>query len=502
MKMNFYKSTFLCLAAFSVLFFALPGLAGDSTLQVKCVDASGAPVPGVKVVIAALKNLEKMKDKKSDAQGVAEFAKIDDGAYRVFGRKDGMVPALYEYALLKGAQQTVTLQFEAGADKKFYFEDPLLAQQAQALMGQALETLKQNKFADAEKLFVQSLAIHSSSPEGLYYLGVSYIQQGKYDEGLECLNKTEQVSTALATMPSPTPSGPNPYEQIVKSVQQLKRNLPGIKAEAALRNKNYEQAAKEFNEALKTNPNEPELYANLAIAYANARKFDEAITAIDKAIQLKPAEPEYPKLKTTINGRKEGAVLEKAQAILDEGNKLLQDGDAAGALKKFEESRAMVPPERQAPIWRQMGRAQAKLNQPDAAASFRKSMELAPADKVGEYRNAFAQYYLDAKKYDDAVGVLIDPKAAESQEKVLLDLARTSMNKEPKLSEAALERVIKMNPENLDAVFDLGQLYYSDGKEMDGRTKELLTRYTEKGQDATKLENAKNMLLIINRRSK
>jgi len=63
-----------------------------------------------------------------------------------------------------------------------------------------------------------------------------------------------------------------------------------------------------------------------------------------------------------------------------EGNKLLQDGDAAGALKKFEEAKSMIKEDRQAPLWMQIGKAQAKLNQEEAAiAAYKKSLELAPA---------------------------------------------------------------------------------------------------------------------------
>jgi tetratricopeptide (TPR) repeat protein len=194
--------------------------------------------------------------------------------------------------------------------------------------------------------------------------------------------------------------------------------------------------------------------------------------------------------------------LEKAQAILDQGNKLLQDGDAASALKKFEEAKGMVAQDKQWPIWRQIGRAQGKLNMPEAVASFKKSIELAPEDKVSECRNALGQYYLDQKKYDEALDSIIDPKSADSPEKALLGVAKSTMNKEPKMAEAALERVLKLSPDNLDVVFDLGQLYYMDGKEKDSRTKELLTRYVEKGQDAEKLQKSKDMMVIINRRNK
>ena len=499
MKMNFCKSTFLGFVAISILLLALPGFAGESTLQVKCVDAAGATVPDVKVQIASLNTPDKLKDKKSNAQGVAEFTKLDDGAYRVFARKEGFVPALYEFAVLKASQQTVTLMFQPGADKKLHFEDPAEAGRAQSLLQQAAETYKQSKFAEAEKLFIECLAVNPSYTEALYFLAMSQLQQSKYEEGVATLDRTAEVAQAWMTMPSPAPA----YGQIYQSAQALKSRLPGIKGENAMRARNYELAIKEFSEGIKSNPNEPEYHANLAIALTNSRRFDEALVSIDNAIKLK-ANPEYTKLKEQIAARKENAVLEKAQALLDEGNKLLQVNDAAAALKKFEEAKGLVPQDKQAPVWRQIGRAQGKLNQPEAVESFKKSIELAPAALVAEYTNSYAQYYLDAKKYEEALDVLLNPKAvgADGPEKALLNLAKTSMNKEPVLAEAALERVLKMNPANIDATFDLGQLYYIDGKVKDSRSKELLTRYTEQGKDEEKLGKAKDMLILINRRSK
>jgi hypothetical protein len=45
-------------------------------------------------------------------------------------------------------------------------------------------------------------------------------------------------------------------------------------------------------------------------------------------------------------------------------------------------------------------------------------------------------------------------------------------------------------------------MYYADGKEYDKRTKELLTKYTEIGKDPDKLSSAKDLLIMVNRRSK
>jgi tetratricopeptide (TPR) repeat protein len=498
MKVNLCKPVLLSFVVFSLLFIALPVLA-ETSLQVKCVDAAGAPVKDVKVMVLPLKPPPKIKDKKSDAQGIAEF-KLDDGAYRVFGRKDGFEPALYEFAVLKGSPVSSTLTFVPGADKKLYFEDPAEEKKAQDLMVQGLQTLKENKAGDAEKLLSESVAIAPSNAEAFYYLAVSLLQQHKYDEGLKTLDRTMEVASAWMVASPPAPPGSsNPYEQVYKSAQNVKAKLPGIKAEDAIRSKNYDLAVKEFSELIKTNPNEPEFHANLAIAQYNLHKYDEALAAIDEAIKLKPGT--YDSMKKTILAQKEKSQLEQAQAFLDQGTKLLQEGDAAAALKKFEESKALVTAQdKQWPIWRQIGRAQAKLNQPEAVDSFKKAIELAPEDKKADCRNAFAQYYLDQKKYDEAVDVIADPKA-ENPEKSLLDVAKATSSKEPRMARAALERVMKMNPENLDAAFDLGQLIYFD-KDNDARAKELLTKYIEKGQDAKKVSEAKDMMVLINRRTK
>jgi tetratricopeptide (TPR) repeat protein len=498
MKKNCWTSILLIVFAFSLLLFALPAVAQESTLQVKCIDSSGAPAAGVKVFAVNMKNPQKPKDKKSDAQGVAEFTKLEDGAYRVIGRKDGLVPALYEFAVLKGSSKTVTLKFEAGADKKLYFEDPAEEQKAAALLKQGLDAAQQKKFPEAEKSINDALAIKPSMAEGLYYLGQVFLQQEKYDQALEVMDRAAEAANAWIAA-----GAQGPYPQIVQSAQQTRKKLPAIKGENALKQKNYDAAAKAFNEAIQSDPNDPEFRANLAIALANATKYDEALAAIDQAIKLKSTETAYAEIRKTIAAKKENAVIDKAQSVLNEGNALLQNGDAAGALKKFEEAKGMIATDRQSPIWRQIGRAQAKLNQPEALESFKKAIELAPKDKVTEYKNSLAQYYLDSKQYDLAVDTVLEAgDGGEGQEKTLLSMAKTRKDKEPKLAIAALERVLKLSPDNLDTTFDLAQLYYSEGKENDKRTKELLAKYSEKGQDAGKLDSVKGMLVIINRRTK
>jgi len=139
----------------------------------------------------------------------------------------------------------------------------------------------------------------------------------------------------------------------------------------------------------------------------------------------------------------------------------------------------MVPPERQAPIWSRWPRA-SQVNQPDAAASFRKSMELARPTRLGN-TGMHSRNITWMPKIRRCGGVLIDPRP-RNRRKSAADLARTSMNRNRSCPSAL--RGHQDESGDLDAVFRSWQLYYSDGKEMDGRTKELLTRYTKRaGRD-------------------
>ena len=140
----------------------------------------------------------------------------------------------------------------------------------------------------------------------------------------------------------------------------------------------------------------------MAIALAKTKKYDEAIEAADQALKLKPQEKIYQDLKNQIADYKQNEGLMKAQGVLEQGNKMFESGDFAGALKQYEEILPTIPEKNQPAIWFQIGRTQAKLKQPDKAIqAFKRAMELAPEN--ADYRNALAQYYLDEKRYEEAL---------------------------------------------------------------------------------------------------
>jgi tetratricopeptide (TPR) repeat protein len=500
----------VCISAFMMAFalYELPALAGDNILEVQCLDQAGSPVAGVTVNIQSMAS-PKWKDKKSDSKGTAVLDKLDDGYYRVIGRKSGLAPAIFEFVVLKGgARQQAGLKFAPGDEKsKVYWEDNLQTQKAYDLLNAGLEALRGNKFAEAEKFLADSLAIFPSNPDSLLNMGIALVQQRKWDRAEEFLKKGQVSSSAFDSMPKPKDaSGSNPTAETGKRIDLVLAKMPVIKlrgeADAALAEKRFAEAAAKYIETAKLEPADADLFYNLALAQANARQFDDATQSVQKAIQLKPSETAYGTLRKQIADLQENAVLSKAQALINEGQELVKKNDFAAAIQKYETALPMVPANKQGIIWEQIAVARANSGQEDQAMeAFKKAVELTPDNSA--YREALAQYYLRVKKYDEALNVYSDPRTAGSKplDETLFALGKTLSGKgNNDVAQLAFDRAIKANPQNAEAYYELGMSIAYGEKRDDKRAIELLTKYLEIGKDSAHLENTKSVLVVVKKR--
>ena len=491
----------------AILVLAIPVFAADNTLDVKCVDQAGSPAVGVKVQIQHM-GTGKWKDKKSDAKGVASFNKLEDGLYRVLARKDGSAAAFYEFAIMKGsAPQSVILRFEPGdAAQKVYFEDPELGRKADALLSQGVDMLRANKFAEAEKMLQESIKIRPSNPDALYNLAIALLQQQKWGAAEESLKKVVELANAMGEMRKADAAGGNPFAELGQRAQDVLAKIPvfqlRVEADKASQERRFDEAITKYQQAVQLDPGDADLYYNLGLALANGKRFDEALQTVDKAIGLKPSEAAYRELKNKIVEFRENAILLKAKGILEEGDKLYQASDFAGALKKYQEAIPMIPERNQPGVWTQIARTYAKLKQGDQAVqAFKKAMEIAPDQP--NYRKELAQYYLNEKQYEEALNVYADMRAAGSTtpDQMLFSLGQTlSSQGNSEVAELAFEKAIKVNPQHAESYYELGMLFYYS-KKNDKRARELLTKYLELGKAKDHIDNASAVLVVIKRRS-
>jgi tetratricopeptide (TPR) repeat protein len=484
----------------------LPAYAlAKGSIDVQCVDNTGKPLAGAKVLITNIENRAN-KDKKSDANGLARFEKIDDGVYRVLSRVNGFLPALYEFVALQGdKQETVKLQFAPGADKQLYFENQEIMKQAEEAFQGAATDLQANKFADAENKLKVAIDMYPSNPQMLIYMGIAQLQQKKWAEGKASLEAADRISAALMQLKPPqgqTTSGFAPVNQQAKDLL-AKITVLALRSDAGdnLQKKNYKQAIALFQESLKYAPDDADTYYNIALAQANEKSFAEAEKSIEKAHSLKPTESAYQDLAKQIADLKQNDLLKQAQVTIDEGQALSKNGDHAGALKKFEQAEVGVPTKGQAMIETLIAKEHAQMNQPDQAIqSFKKAMELDPDN--ADYKNALAQYYASLKRYDEALAMFAGPTATDDTILKLGQKMTQGANAQPEFARIAFEKVIQMNANNAEAYYELGMALYYGGKENDKRAKEMFTKYVGIGKEPGHLDNAKNFLVVIERRSK
>ena len=479
-------------------------------LSVKCVDESGKAVAGARVEIMAFGTGMKWKDAKADNSGTAKFNNLEDGAYRVVARPAAMAPVLLEPVFLKGnAQQTVTVQCKAGDPlKKFYWEDETLSNQSGQLFKQAVDMLGQQKYAEAEKFFQQSLEINPSHPDILFYYAVTAAQSKKWDLAKENFQKAVDMATALTPPPSKDPKTPTPeniYANTLNNARAMILMIPGLKVKVegieAVNAKDYKLGIAKLQEASKLIPGDPDTFYYLALSQGYDKQWQAAALSIEEAIKLRPQDEAYLSLRKTLAGN---ANLEKAKVIADEGDKLYNTKDYAGSLKKYEEALPMLSDAAtQALLWVQIGRARTMLAQNDAAVeAYNRAVELDPKEpkhkqSLIQHYNTVAQRLINEKKYDEAFA-----EYAKSGQPVLKfgqDMAKKTETED--IAILAFQYVIKTEPENDMAYFELGNLYYFNKKDY-VRARENFAKYVEIGKDEKSIGNARDIITVIDQKLK
>lgn len=488
----------------------LPGWAQTNTMQVKCVDQTGKPVGGLKVFIQEVTS-GKVANADVKADGIARFKDLSNGFYRIIARKQGYETAYYEFVNLSGnANESVTLTFQPGdSQKKIYFEDQALAEQARNLLLEGFDLLQASKWAEGAEKLKASLAINPSNPDAHLYMAVALMQQRQWEQAepyLVSAAKFSEIGLAIEKTRPPASQNPQLIEAYQKSIAQAnewRQRLPLMKvaaaADDAMRQQDFATAAAKHRELIKMEPNNPDHYYSLAVALGNDRKYDEAIQAIDRALAMKPDDKDYADIKSRLLNNKEAARLEAAKKIVHDADDLYNNGQYAEALRKYEEARPMLPESVQHAVWAAIGRTHAKLNHPDQAiAAYRKAIQLEPTKS--DYWKSLAQYYMEQKQYEQMFQTYTDwyslPSSPTKPDEGLFKLGKDFLGQDKNdLAMSAFNRVLSLNPNHAEVHYELGVNHFYSGDKT--KAKEFLTKYLSIGKDQRHIEDAKAILAVM-----
>jgi tetratricopeptide (TPR) repeat protein len=455
------------LVAGLVTCLAVAALAAQNTLEVKVQDAGGTPLNKVKVQLWGVQQ-SKADDEKTSKQGVAVFNKLGDDFYRVWVHAEGFEPALHEFVSLKGgSRESVTLTLKPGADRSFYFEDQAVLDQANQLLREGGMALQNRQFEMAENRLKAALAVNPSDPNAKHNLGLLYLQTGRFEEAEKTLTELTGLLDLLVYLDNP--SDPR-FSRQRADVQELIRNIPLQKlvreADQAMEANNFPQAVAKLEELARMQPDSANVYYTMAVAHVRMNQLDEAETKLDKAIQLDPGQQAFRTLKEQIvktrQTRAENEAKSKVAGVLE----LSKAGKHNEAIARAKEVMDEVPDNLKKILWGEMANAYLALDQQDEGMEAYRQMMLLAGDPVDEGFFKLGQEYVKRGKQAQA--------------------------------RKAFQKVLEVNPDHAEACYQLGMDYFYEQGDKEN-AKRLLEKYLKLGKDETNLDNARNVLVVIER---
>ncbi len=488
--------------AAGLLIASLSPLAAQSgAIEVVCTDSEGTPLNKVEVTARALKS-GTVSTKKTDKRGSAVIKKLPADIYMIWARLEGYEPALHEFLSLGAdAEETVKLVFQPGdSTKQMYFENPQLSSQGNQLLMEGFEALRDGKLEEGEEKLKASLAIQESSPDAHHNLGLLYLRTQRWDEAEAALKRASELFDVYMAV---NPTGKEQLEIRRDGAQTALDSLPmqkvAYEADVAMEAKDFDKAIGIYNKLIEMAPDNANVYYNRAVAEAHAERLDEAKVSIDKAIQLKSDDNAFQELKKQILQIEESGQSLRAQNAIEEIQKHLSAEEFEPALEKLNAALAEMPDKYHATFQRMAARAHRGLGHADQAIeSYRSAIE---ADPLPETRRELAEYLFEQERYEEGVKAYAKVFEAESQPaaKGYHDLGK-AFSRQGKQDVAAMLYQAALAADNSfsAAHYDLGMYYYYQ-KSDKAKAKGMLERFIELGGDAAQIDNAKAVLIVIER---
>lgn len=137
-----------------------------------------------------------------------------------------------------------------------------------SLIAEAINSLRNRNYADAELFLKQAITLDPNNPEILRLLGILEANKKNYDSALNIFQKALELSPTNALIVS---------------------NIGNIYFEQ----KNFSAALKCFLEAINLNQDYAEAHSNLGNVYQELRRFDDAIQSYNRAIAIDPKEAKF-----------------------------------------------------------------------------------------------------------------------------------------------------------------------------------------------------------------
>jgi tetratricopeptide (TPR) repeat protein len=249
--------------------------AARNNLHCTVVDETGKAIERGEMVLKSVANGRDVKKERTNNDGEVRFRGLDDGAYQVRGDEDGYIFSHSAPIELSG---DVTQQCNFTLVSTNY---------ANQVLQEVLQLTQQKQLAEAEEKAMKAVEMMPEESGSHYVLAVAYATGGKEPEAVAEIQKAAELA-------------PEKFEPMVKMVRL---SAIGVQADQLAAKNDFDGAIQKYEEMIEIDPAEPITYYNMAVAYGKANMLNEALTAIDKAIALKPGDAGMQQTKAVLQDR-------------------------------------------------------------------------------------------------------------------------------------------------------------------------------------------------------
>lgn len=253
-----------------VLMFLPAGLQA-AKIKVHFVDQQNKPLPNVE---SKLVNTESKEEQalKANKKGELEFEKVAAGTYQIQAHKSG-------YLFSKAIPVKV-------ADKDVEVNVRLVDHDAFSKIEKAgNDAFGQKDFKAALERYNEALTLLPDNATTLSNISKSYAMLKEWDKALDVARKASV-------------SDPNEFGNFEKQVLSWAKFEEG---QAYLAKQEFPKAAAALKESADADPNNPETYYGLALAYGHQQIYDEALKYIHLALKLKPDDQDMLNVEKILN---------------------------------------------------------------------------------------------------------------------------------------------------------------------------------------------------------
>ncbi len=211
---------------------------------------------------------------KSNKKGEAIFHDLTPGTFELRAQLKDHMPLKWSVQLSQEQALDLTLMTQEGFDR---------------IDKEAADEINAKEFSKAAATLQKLLKTYPMDAESHDHLARAYAGMGHEEKALAEAREAKQLDRQFSDSP-----------------MQIERSILIARGDKALENQDFPKAAEAFENLVKLAPQDAKGYYGLALAYGHQERFEQALPAINKALELDPQNDSYRQVKAVLEAHAAG----------------------------------------------------------------------------------------------------------------------------------------------------------------------------------------------------